>query len=208
MDGLQGKLDQMQDSERLPPAPLKTPAVAATPPSPAAAEAAGAPSTLSVPSVSAARSIPVTPASLPTTALAQAPPQPLNSTTFEVLRVEYAAMFDRCRLLPQFAPNAVFYVPSEGEPPFTWLDSARDALTLKKLDQVREWSLPCMLYLLEAYNCFGYRPRGVPTPYLWSFSNLYSRGKYVADGRFDPQAVSKQCGAAVLLRVLQERGLV
>jgi lysozyme family protein len=65
-----------------------------------------------------------------------------------------------------------------------------------------------MLYLLEAYNGFGYRPRGVPTPYLWSFSNLYRSGKYVADGKFDRNAVSKQCGAAVMLRVLQERGQV
>lgn len=64
-----------------------------------------------------------------------------------------------------------------------------------------------MLYLLEAYNGFGYRSQFVPTPYLWSFSNLYSAGKFVADGKFDATAVSKQCGAAVMMRVLQERGL-
>jgi len=97
--------------------------------------------------------------------------------------------------------------PASGEPPFTWLESARDALVLKKLDRVEDWSLPHMLYLLEAYNGFGYRSSFVPTPYLWSFSNLYSAGKFVADGTFDPTAVSKQCGAAVMLRVLQERGM-
>ena len=45
------------------------------------------------------------------------------------------------------------------------------------------------LYELERYNGFGYRDRRpqVLSPYLWSFSNHYSRGKYVADGRFsDP----------------------
>lgn len=98
--------------------------------------------------------------------------------------------------------------PASGQPPFAWLDSARDALVMKKLDHVGDWNLPRILFLLEAYNGFGYRPRGVPTPYLWSFSNQYERGKYVADGVFDPQAVSKQCGAAVMLRVLQERGVV
>jgi peptidoglycan hydrolase-like protein with peptidoglycan-binding domain len=42
----------------------------------------------------------------------------------------------------------------------------------------------------------------VPSPYLWSFSNHYTRGKYVADGRFSPTAVSQQVGAAVLLKQL------
>ena len=96
--------------------------------------------------------------------------------------------------------------PLEGSPPFTWIDSARDALRLKKLDQVNDWNLPRMLYLWEAYNGFGYRPIGIPTPYLWSFSNLYQSGKFVADKRFDPAAVSKQCGAALMLKVLEERG--
>ena len=48
---------------------------------------------------------------------------------------------------------------------------------------------------------------GRPTPYLWSFSKLYEKGKYVADGRFDPEAVSKQCGAAVMIRALVDRGM-
>lgn len=97
--------------------------------------------------------------------------------------------------------------PVAGQPPFTWLESARDALQLKGVHQVTDWNLPRMLYMLEAYNGFGYRWRGVPSPYLWSFSNIYNSGKFVSDGRFDPNAVSKQCGAAVMLRVMQDRGL-
>jgi lysozyme family protein len=87
-------------------------------------------------------------------------------------------------------------------PPFTWSDSALDALTLEHFTNQTDWSLPMVLFRLERYNGFGYRRQGLRTPYLWSFSNLYSRGKYVADGRFDPHAVSKQCGAAVALRRL------
>ena len=98
--------------------------------------------------------------------------------------------------------------PASGQPPFTWLDSARDALALEKLDEVADWSLPRLLYQLEAYNGFGYRPRGIPTPYLWSFSTLYRAGKFTSDGVFDPGAVSRQCGAAVMLRTLQERGAI
>lgn len=98
--------------------------------------------------------------------------------------------------------------PRSGTPPFTWIDSAADALELKGLTHAADWSLPMLLYRLEAFNGFGYRSRQVPTPYLWSFSNLYAAGKFVADGVFDANAVSRQCGAAVMLRVLQERSLV
>jgi lysozyme family protein len=92
--------------------------------------------------------------------------------------------------------------PKTGSPPFTWRQSATDALTMKRLDRVTDWSVPHMLFLLEGYNGFGYRRRGVPTPYLWSFSSLYEKGKFVADGVFDPAAVSKQCGAAVMLKAV------
>src|SRR5207344_1050510 len=60
----------------------------------------------------------------------------------------------------------------------------------------------------ESYNGMGYRrfhPE-VKTPYLWSFTHHYTRGKYVADGTWSPTTVSKQVGAAALLRRLAERG--
>jgi lysozyme family protein len=95
--------------------------------------------------------------------------------------------------------------PASGAPPFQWADSARDALMMKGFHNQSNWSLPVILYRWEAYNGFGYRPRGIVTPYLWSFSNHYTSGKYVRDGVFDPGAVSKQCGAAVMLRDLVER---
>jgi lysozyme family protein len=92
--------------------------------------------------------------------------------------------------------------PKDSAPPYTWLQSALDALRLKKLDAVTDWSVAHMLYLLEGYNGFGYRRRALPSPYLWSFSNVYDKGKFVADGKFDPNAVSKQCGAALMLKAL------
>jgi len=98
--------------------------------------------------------------------------------------------------------------PKDGQPPFTWEESATDALQIKKLDQVTDWSLPETLYRLEAYNGFGYRAfhSEVLSPYLWSFSNHYTKGKYVADGTFSLTAASKQCGTAVLLRRMAEIG--
>ncbi len=92
--------------------------------------------------------------------------------------------------------------PVNGRLPYTWEESARDALTGERLDGLQDWTLSRALYRWEAYNGFGYRPRIVPTPYLWSFSNVYTKGKYVGDGVFSPTAVSKQVGAAVLLKAL------
>jgi lysozyme family protein len=100
--------------------------------------------------------------------------------------------------------------PAAGNPPFTWEESATDSLELEGLDRVLDWSLPGLLYRIEKYNGFGYRRLhpAVFTPYLWSFSNHYSAGKFVADGKFDPAAVSQQCGAAVILRRMQDQGVL
>lgn len=100
--------------------------------------------------------------------------------------------------------------PRLGAPPFTWEESAVDALALHGLSADTDWSLAGLLYQLERYNGFGYRrfhPE-VPSPYLWSFSRHYVSGKYVADGRWSDTAVSAQCGAATLLRRLVEHGHV
>jgi lysozyme family protein len=96
--------------------------------------------------------------------------------------------------------------PPNGNPPFGWAVSARDALTLEGFANQPDWTMPRVLYRLEAYNGFGYRNRGLRTPYLWSFSALYTRGKFVGDGLFDPEAVSKQCGAAVMIKRLLTMG--
>ena len=100
--------------------------------------------------------------------------------------------------------------PLTREPPFTWLQSAVDALTLKRLETWTDWSAAGSLYQLEGYNGFGYRrvSPAVPTPYLWSFSQHYERGKFTADGRYDPITVSVQCGAAVLLARMAALGTI
>ncbi len=92
--------------------------------------------------------------------------------------------------------------PLVGKPPFSWAESACDALLLHKLDTWDDWSLAGLSYVLERYNGFGYRRHGNVSPYLWSFTTAYTRGKYVSDGHFDPRAVSQQAGAMALLRGL------
>ena len=70
------------------------------------------------------------------------------------------------------------------------------------------WSLPGLLYRLEAYNGFGYRRYQVNSPYLWSFATCYTKGKFGADGRFDPDQVDKQPGTAVILHRMVAQGLI
>ena len=92
-------------------------------------------------------------------------------------------------------------------PPTDWEASAKDALDYDGFLGQSDWSLEMMLYRWEAYNGWGYRSTGrPPTPYLWSFSGHYSRGKFASDGRYDPQLRSQQCGAAVMLKELLTAG--
>jgi lysozyme family protein len=100
--------------------------------------------------------------------------------------------------------------PPTGSPPFTWEESAEDALKLKNLNNWKDWTIPGTLYKIEEYNGWGYRKYhpSVLSPYLWSFSNHYSSGKYVADGNWSDTAKSEQCGAAVILKRLAQKGII
>jgi lysozyme family protein len=96
--------------------------------------------------------------------------------------------------------------PTKWLPPADWESSAKDALRLLGYVGQKDWSLERTLYRLEAYNGLGYRSRRVATPYLWCYSNHYKGGKFVADGKWNPNARSKQCGAAVMLKMLKDAG--
>lgn len=97
--------------------------------------------------------------------------------------------------------------PKAGAPPFTWKDSAVDALTMHDLDKVEDWSAERICYELERYNGFGYRQyhSSVLTPYLWSGTNHYARGKYESDGQWNGTLVSGQSGAMAILKVVAEK---
>lgn len=96
--------------------------------------------------------------------------------------------------------------PKVWNPPTDWLTSAVDAMVAQGYKGAADWSVTRSLYRWEAYNGWGSRGKGIHSPYLWSFSNHYTKGKYVADHVYDPNAVSKQCGAAVMLKALQNAG--
>lgn len=98
--------------------------------------------------------------------------------------------------------------PANGEA-YTWEESALDAMR-SRFTGWNDWSLPAVLWQLEKYNGFGTRGHGIATPYLWSFTTLYDRGKYTRDGPtgWNPTTVSQQVGAAALLKRMEQRGLI
>lgn len=95
--------------------------------------------------------------------------------------------------------------PATGNAPFTFEESAIDALAYMGLTSWKDWSIPGMLYQLERYNGFGYRNYNVNSPYLWNYTQFYTKGLYVRDGVYDGNAVSKQAGAAAILRRVMEK---
>lgn len=96
--------------------------------------------------------------------------------------------------------------PATGSPPFTWEQSARDAITMPphSLQGVPTWEIERCLYEWERYNGFGYVAKAINSPYLWSFTNQYQAGKYVADGRYSVTAVSQQCGTVAIAKAITE----
>ncbi len=89
-----------------------------------------------------------------------------------------------------------------------WEDAATHALNQKRSTQealgiTRTTTDPAKLAAYaETYNGLGYHNRGVPSPYVYAGTDQYQRGKYVADGRYDPRHVDQQLGVLAMLRAL------
>jgi lysozyme family protein len=97
------------------------------------------------------------------------------------------------------------WVPVGRGPFASFEDGAVDALQLKGADRITDWSIGNVLFFLEGYNGYGYsRYKGINSPYLWSGSNHYTKGKYVSDGAkgWNAEAVSQQIGIALLMKQL------
>lgn len=66
-----------------------------------------------------------------------------------------------------------------------------------------DWSPGGALTLWEEYNGVGYAMRGVPSAYVWSGTDQYTSGKYVADHVYRASAVDVQEGCApILIRMM------
>lgn len=63
-----------------------------------------------------------------------------------------------------------------------------------------DWSAGGTATIFEEYNGLGYAMRGVPSAYVWSGSDQYISGKYVADHMYSPNTRDVQEGCMPILR--------
>lgn len=99
------------------------------------------------------------------------------------------------------------HVPRGLGPYRSWQDAAVAAYRVNGIDKVGDgnwtWELEC--FYAEALNGFGYRDEHrMHSPYLWAGTNIQTRGKYVADGKFDPEHMDEQVGVIPLAKRLVE----
>lgn len=96
-------------------------------------------------------------------------------------------------------------VPADRGPFKTWRESAVDALLIKKYLFPKDWTIEKQLIFIEAYNGLGYKRRGELSPYVWAGTNKHDEhGKYVSDGKYDPNALEKQLGAVAILKWIRD----
>ena len=98
------------------------------------------------------------------------------------------------------------HVPKGRGPFASFEDAAVDALRNCAPYAARntDWSIGGLLTMLEQYNGLGYFNRGLPSPYIWSGTDQYVKGKYIADGKFDLNVVDKQLGCAGLILAMMQ----
>lgn len=93
---------------------------------------------------------------------------------------------------------------------YNWEDAAVDALLSKR--NVRDnigmdastSNAAAIATFAEFYNGLGYHNRGRVSPYVYAGTNEYERGKYVADGKYDPNHVDRQLGVLTMMGAVGE----
>lgn len=98
------------------------------------------------------------------------------------------------------------HVPADRGPFKSFEEAAVDALVkcAPYAARLKDWSIGGMLTNLERFNGIGYAARGLPSAYVWSGTDQYRAGKFIADGVFDPNKVDAQLGVAGLILTMME----
>lgn len=93
------------------------------------------------------------------------------------------------------------HVPAGHGPFGSWEEAAIFYLHFDRMDENSQpWSMPYCCWKLEAWNGFGPRAHGRASGYLWSGTNQYDGGKYVADSVWDPSHWDQQLGAVPIIK--------
>lgn len=100
------------------------------------------------------------------------------------------------------------HVPRDEGPFRNWSAAQIRAYRIDHLDAVGapNWSWERSCYEEELFNGFGPRNHGKHTGYLFAGTSIYTGGKYVADGVWDPNAEDEQLGVIPMMyRIVQLR---
>lgn len=124
-----------------------------------------------------------------------------SSNSFKCHLHEGSSLLHRTRYVPRGR------LPAPDEPPYEWEHSAEDAIYVCDKLQGPWTDVPWSLDKIERYNGWGYRKLGVPSPYLWSGTDIYTAGKYVSDGHYSSAAIDQQLGCVAILKRMQEKGI-
>jgi lysozyme family protein len=102
--------------------------------------------------------------------------------------------------------------PTEIPTFYKWEDSAihafgqkawlRDSLHLDK----GSTEMTAMATYAEYYNGLGYYQRRTPSPYVFSGTDQYNRGKYVSDGKYNRLTRDGQLGVVTMIQAIRDSG--
>jgi len=100
--------------------------------------------------------------------------------------------------------------PKSGNPPFTWEESAVDALAYDRMGEKRWAYLFDTLWAVQGYNGTGYwrYHRSTPSPYLYSKTSIERPGKYISDGKWSSTARSKQIGIVAIWKRMEDKKIL
>lgn len=104
-------------------------------------------------------------------------------------------------------PIKTIHVPTGLGPANAWSTGALESLEYVSFNKNHHWDLYNALDNLERWNGLGYRQLNIPSPYLWSGTNVYTSGKFGRDGKYNPDLVDEQMGCAAILKSLEATGL-
>lgn len=90
--------------------------------------------------------------------------------------------------------------------PAGFIAGAMDALTLDGLIHVAAmqggWSRARFCYESELWNGFGYRARGIPSPYVYGGTTVQRPGKFIRDGVYSATVMDPQLGTLAIVEEL------
>lgn len=95
-------------------------------------------------------------------------------------------------------------VPKQEGPYGSWAEAAKHSIddhnrNNRHIIPDMLWTPSKCLFYAESWNGWAYYRRGLNSPYICTFTNFETPGRYVGDGQFDPKARGANAGVLAVL---------